>query len=221
MENEISQISNNKKGKNIIIIILSLLLALSLAAVVYLYLNKEECNLETNKEVDQTEENEEITYDDITISSDNDSTLSTSINYSVSNEVLGIVAVDNNGDAYLLNVAVESDEIGSKIGESTQYEMSIPGTMGTTYDGYKLDASNIVSAYIFEWGNGGITYDIVLIDKDNMASILRLTSVSPADYKIAEAVYYNNVKSNIISAVAKTGSSYNLIDLDGNRYEVN
>lgn len=64
MENEIGQNSNNEKIKNIIIIILSLLLVLSITAIVYLYLNKTTnmtgSDTETNAEVDQTNETEEV-----------------------------------------------------------------------------------------------------------------------------------------------------------------
>lgn len=194
--------NNNKDWKNVLIIILSIIALTLCGLIIYLYVN-------INKTNNQVVNN-----------------LVTIINpkYSITDASLGEIVISKEGDVYWFDTDVKSNEIGNKLGVKGTYEVDGYNNPGETkFEGYKLNVSNIASAYFFATGNGGIGYDLVLIDLDHNASIVHII----ADYQeelITDVEYKNNVKVNIVSAMntfTHNTNSYCLIDENGNKYLMN
>ena len=98
---------------------------------------------------------------------------------------------------------------------------SILGPEGedSKFRGYKVNTSNIRSAYSFEVGNGGALISVVLITRDNKVEILNLDNSNGND--IVASLESLNELSNIVTATKWStwgGNGYVLYDINGNQY---
>ena len=87
------------------------------------------------------------------------------------------------------------------------------------YEGYKVNTSNIRSAYSFPVGNGGITTHVVLLTSDNKVEILKLSNSSYDNIEVT----FEKVESlsNIVSVVESVyfdSHGYVFLDSFGNQY---
>ena len=94
-----------------------------------------------------------------------------------------------------------------------------PEAEDSSFVGYKVNTSNIRSAYSFEVGNGGVSIDVVLITKDNKAQVLKF--YNSINYDLVVSMENFSELSNIVTAVQEDGfgaSGFVLYDINGNQY---
>ena len=94
-----------------------------------------------------------------------------------------------------------------------------PEEEDSIFRGYKVNTSNIRSAYSFEVGNGGALISVVLITKDNKVEILNLDNSNGND--IVASLEKISELSNIVTATKWStwgGNGYVLYDINGNQY---
>lgn len=150
-------------------------------------------------------------------------------NHYLSKQPVVTVYLDNQGNAYLKNHfdIISDDVLGKKekldfygLSELDDDAYEASKSRGMDYiDAYKLQ-DNIRSIAIYHKGNGGTTVDIVLISKDNKASIYELVYDSN---RITNVSIKKNAINDIIgSKEVELDSSrgYHLIDINNNEYSV-
>lgn len=132
------------------------------------------------------------------------------------------VVLSSNGDVYC-NVDSEYYEIDlSSCGVAGNYNNILPNTKDeNNFEGYKLNISNITAVYGYEFGNSGLNYSLLLLDKDgNITELVILHGTDGIEVKFEKVTEY----SNIVTIVDKlyTGSHGAIvIDKDGNEYYYN
>ncbi len=150
-------------------------------------------------------------------------------NHYLSKQPIVTVYLDNQGNAYLKNHfdIISDDVLGKKekldfygLSELDDDAYEASKSRGMDYiDAYKLQ-DNIRSIAIYHKGNGGTTVDIVLISKDNKASIYELVYDSN---RITNVSIKKNAISDIISSKEvelDSSRGYHLIDINNNEYSV-
>lgn len=233
--NEFKEIKNSSNG-GLIFLIIVLILLLG-ASIYYIYTLKQK----TNEPIQSDYLKEEIKdKEDTTINNDEqekteENTLKEKKGH-VLNSTVGKFIVDKNGIVYYENVekfnflGIESqltEETLSVLGTKEKYINNtyqnssdcVIETSGCTVEAYKLDLTNISSAYEVYQGNGAIDISIIFLSYDGIISELIFKEESE---KIKITLNKNNSKySNIVSIVPNTsisGNSVFLIDKYGNKY---
>lgn len=224
------------KERNVLLVIVAVLLILLIGLLCYkmLILDKKSSDTNVVDKSDVSDNNKgkgiEVTpiYDDVIKKVDNGKQEEILYHY-LSKQPIVTLYLDNKGNVYLENHfdIVSNDVLGEKekfdfygLGklEDDAYEAS--KALGMDYiNAYKLQ-NNIRSIAIYEKGNGGTTADIVLISKDNKASIYELTYDSK---NITNISIKKNIISDIISSKKVENSvsrDYHLIDINNNEYSV-
>lgn len=216
-----------KKGNNIIVLnIILLILNLILIGITcyktFIYddkiKNNDDNNLvnkDNNNLVNKYDNKVKTIYDDNYIKKETSSDIQV-VNFShyLSKSSIMSVIVDKEGNVYLRNYFdIKSDDVlGTKNSYTIAGYNDKPGEV--PFDGYKLQCNNIRSVSIYKTGNGGMTFDIVLISKDNKVSIV---SIKYDSEYITDIEIKNDVINNIISS-KEVLNGYRLIDVDNNEY---
>lgn len=208
-----------KKGNNIIVLnIILLILNLILIGITcyktFIYDDKIKNN-DDNNLVNKDDNKVKTIYDDNYIKKETSSDIQV-VNFShyLSKSSIMSVIVDKEGNVYLRNYFdIKSDDVlGTKNSYTIAGYNDKPGEV--PFGGYKLQCNNIRSASIYKTGNGGMTFDIVLISKDNKVSIV---SIKYDSEYITDIEIKNDVINNIISS-KEVLNGYRLIDGDNNEY---
>lgn len=132
------------------------------------------------------------------------------------------VVVSSNGDVYL-DVNTYNNKIDlSSCGVKGSYTNVLPNTTETNnFEGYKLNVTNIISAYTFYFGNNTNSYSLLMLDKEGNITELVITSETNG---IKTKMEKNTQFSNIITVVDKmyTGAHGAIVvDKNGNEYYYN
>ena len=172
-------------------------------------------NKDNNNLVNKYDNKVKTIYDDNYIKKETSSDIQV-VNFShyLSKSSIMSVIVDKEGNVYLRNYFdIKSDDVlGTKNSYTIAGYNDKPGEV--PFAGYKLQCNNIRSASIYKTGNGGMTFDIVLISKDNKVSIV---SIKYDSEYITDIEIKNDVINNIISS-KEVLNGYRLIDVDNNEY---
>ena len=204
----------NKRNNTLLIILIFLVLVLIGLFCYKMFIVDKKINDDNN--LVNTDDNKVKTiYDDNYIKKETSSDIQV-VNFShyLSKSSIMSVIVDKEGNVYLRNYFdIKSDDVlGTKNSYTIAGYNDKPGEV--PFDGYKLQCNNIRSVSIYKTGNGGMTFDIVLISKDNKVSIV---SIKYDSEYITDIEIKNDVINNIISS-KEVLNGYRLIDVDNNEY---
>ena len=204
----------NKRSNTLLIILIFLVLVLIGLFWYKMFIVDKKIN-DDNNLVNKDDNKVKTIYDDKYIKKETSSDIQV-VNFShyLSKSSIMSVIVDKEGNVYLRNYFdIKSDDV---LGTENSYTIAgyndKPGEV--PFDGYKLQCNNIRSASIYKTGNGGMTFDIVLISKDNKVSIV---SIKYDSEYITDIEIKNDVINNIISS-KEVLNGYRLIDVDNNEY---
>lgn len=204
----------NKRSNTLLIILIFLVLVLIGLFCYKMFIVDKKIN-DDNNLVNKDDNKVKTIYDDKYIKKETSSDIQV-VNFShyLSKSSIMSVIVDKEGNVYLRNYFdIKSDDV---LGTENSYTIAgyndKPGEV--PFDGYKLQCNNIRSASIYKTGNGGMTFDIVLISKDNKVSIV---SIKYDSEYITDIEIKNDVINNIISS-KEVLNGYRLIDVDNNEY---
>ena len=204
----------NKRNNTLLIILIFLVLVLIGLFCYKMFIVDKKIN-DDNNLVNKDDNKVKTIYDDNYIKKETSSDIQV-VNFShyLSKSSIMSVIVDKEGNVYLRNYFdIKSDDV---LGTENSYTIAgyndKPGEV--PFDGYKLQCNNIRSASIYKTGNGGMTFDIVLISKDNKVSIV---SIKYDSEYITDIEIKNDVINNIISS-KEVLNGYRLIDVDNNEY---
>lgn len=204
----------NKRNNTLLIILIFLVLVLIGLFCYKMFIVDKKIN-DDNNLVNKDDNKVKTIYDDNYIKKETSSDIQV-VNFShyLSKSSIMSVIVDKEGNVYLRNYFdIKSDDVlGTKNSYTIAGYNDKPGEV--PFDGYKLQCNNIRSASIYKTGNGGMTFDIVLISKDNKVSIVSITYDSKY---ITDIEIKNDVINNIISS-KEVLNGYRLIDVDNNEY---
>lgn len=167
--------------------------------------------------------NTNVVNDDTTvIENKNDSTIvdTSKLQDIASNNMYGEIVVTKDGYVYFKPYDNYSLTNNNDLVKG-EYDVDdyILGPEYTKFDGYKVNTSNIRSAYSFDIGNGGVTVDVILITRDNKVQVLKLEASSGKN--IIASLESLNELSNIVTAAKSFGfggHGYVLYDINGNQY---
>ncbi len=204
----------NKRNNTLLIILIFLVLVLIGLFCYKMFIVDKKIN-DDNNLVNKDDNKVKTIYDDNYIKKETSSDIQV-VNFShyLSKSSIMSVIVDKEGNVYLRNYFdIKSDDVlGTKNSYTIAGYNDKPGEV--PFDGYKLQFNNIRSASIYKTGNGGMTFDIVLISKDNKVSIV---SIKYDSEYITDIEIKNDVINNIISS-KEVLNGYRLIDVDNNEY---
>ncbi len=204
----------NKRNNTLLIILIFLVLVLIGLFCYKMFIVDKKIN-DDNNLVNKDDNKVKTIYDDNYIKKETSSDIQV-VNFShyLSKSSIMSVIVDKEGNVYLRNYFdIKSDDVlGTKNSYTIAGYNDKPGEV--PFDGYKLQCNNIRSVSIYKTGNGGMTFDIVLISKDNKVSIV---SIKYDSEYITDIEIKNDVINNIISS-KEVLNGYRLIDVDNNEY---
>lgn len=215
---------NGKTGLIVLVVILSILVVGLASYIVYdkVIKNVEEVVNNENTHNNQEKNKNEETTDKIG---------------QVLNSSMGQFVVDKTGFVYYIpnecwkkNNAIDeyklnfTEESKKNLGQYGTYQLEVDISPGNEekdlVEAYKLDLSNIKSAYEVEFGNSGTMVYIIFIDNTGKVNELQFNVISPEQFSVK---LYKDIRGyeNIVSVVSNSsfgGQSAILIDKFGNEY---
>lgn len=149
----------------------------------------------------------------------------------ISIENLGKVYIDKTGNTIYYDPTYINSNWFSNLTVATpniihhgNYNPDPNSVANLSFNGYKLDLSNVQTAYGVRYGNGGANFSIIFVHKNGNISELNLNTTYSETANKTTITLIQNVSgySNIVSVVQNTsidGSSAILIDANGNLYQ--
>lgn len=179
--------------------------------------NCPDCSLSGNTTVTEDNANDTVTENEINSDETNNSIGNNLKDISHYNDY-GQIIVTKDGNV-LYKPSERYSLLENNILTKGEYEVDdyLLGPDDNVLDGYKLNTSNIKSAYSFAVGNGGITVHVVLLTRDNKVQIMKLEEARNNNIKVSFEKL--DQLSNIVTVVEADefgGHGYVFYDSNGN-----